>query len=329
MSRVLSIDDIDLAAHALRQGAVMGIPTETVYGLAADISHENAVRRIFTLKNRPENHPLIIHIANMEQLSEYTLNVPPYVKILCQAFWPGPLTVVLQKSQKVGDYVTGGQSTVALRMPAHPIALDLIRRVGGAIAAPSANQFGRVSPTHYKHVLEAFDESIQVLDGGSCSIGIESTIVDATDPKKCVLLRPGMIDKQRIQDVLGRDIEVVADGAKKGMRVSGMLKSHYAPVKPTYLVSQTEELLALKALYDGEIYLLSFTEQWVKMLSLIQSMPKNSTDYAQNIYGALRRAEQSTAQAIVIESPPKTVSWDAIWDRILKASAHWHPANVD
>lgn len=320
MINVFSINELAAVAQALRQGEVIAIPTETVYGLAADISQPQAVQKIFELKNRPVNHPLIIHIADKAQLAQYAINIPSYVERLIDAFWPGPLTFVLEKSNAVSDYVTGGQTTVAIRMPQHTTALSLIRQVGTALAAPSANQFGRISPTHYTHVLDEFNGQVKVLNGGACQVGIESTILDVTQQNKCTLLRLGMIEQVDIEKVLGPDI-CVSTTQKVSKQVSGTLKYHYAPKKPTFLVSHKSLLMQLKEQYRNNLYLLSFSGQWDEQDFLIKKMSQNHIEYAQALYSSLRDADQSTACAIVVEAPERSEKWLGIWDRLSKASA--------
>ncbi|MCS5709137.1 threonylcarbamoyl-AMP synthase [Candidatus Berkiella cookevillensis] len=322
MKLILNPDEIVVAANVLKSGHVIAIPTETVYGLAADITQEQALRQIFALKHRPTEHPLIIHIAKDMNLSDYAVNIPDYVQALTKAFWPGPLTLILEKSNKVSYWVTGGQDTVGIRMPNHPVALALIEQVGAPLAAPSANQFGKVSPTSSQHVLDEFGTSVRVLEGGECMVGIESTILDATEPTQCRILRPGMITIEDIQKVVG-DRVLVTVGSKQSPQVSGSLKYHYEPSKPTYLYENEQELAFLQALYSAELCILAQatnTNESVECLQWIQ-MPTTVEQYAQKLYESLRRADQSSCQAIAIQAPSRAVLWNGIWDRLLKSTA--------
>lgn len=310
---------LDLAVSLLQQGSVLAIPTETVYGLAANIHLDNAVKQIFTLKNRPINHPLIIHISECSQLAEYAVDIPDYVYKLTEKFWPGPLTVVLSKSHRVSDCVTGGQQSVGIRMPAHPLALELIRRVGAPLAAPSANRFGCISPTLAQHVVEGFEGLVPVVDGGACSVGIESTIIDATSPDFCTILRPGMISQEDLQDLIP-NIEVrTPEGAIK--KVSGTLKHHYAPTKPNFFISNAADLDYVANQYKKSVYFLSLSESYAHYGLAGYRMPEDPELYAQKLYEQLLLADNSTSVVIAIESPPCTVMWQGILDRLIKSTA--------
>ncbi|MEP6702839.1 MAG: L-threonylcarbamoyladenylate synthase, partial [Betaproteobacteria bacterium] len=232
-----STDGMALAVSRLRAGELVGFPTETVYGLGADASNARAVVGIFALKKRPANHPVIVHLAPNADLERWARRVPPAARTLIEKFAPGPLTLIVPKSDAVPDVVTGGQKNVGLRFPSHPVAQRLLREFGGGVAAPSANRFGRVSPTTAQHVAEEFgDELPMILDGGPCPIGIESTIVDFTRGA-AVLLRPGAISAQELAEVLGY---APLPGGGKSPRVSGSLPSHYAPVTQSRLVKPFE-----------------------------------------------------------------------------------------
>lgn len=199
--------DPEIAAQKLREGGLVAFPTETVYGLGADAENERAVGRLFAVKGRPTNHPLIVHLASASELPRWAARVPESARRLAETCWPGPLTLLLEKSARVPDATTGGLSTVGLRVPAHPLALELLRRFGGAIAAPSANRFGRVSPTRAEHVLSDLGDDIDaLLDGGECQVGLESTIVDLTRPVP-IVLRPGGVTIERLESLLGVAVE--------------------------------------------------------------------------------------------------------------------------
>ncbi|MGE3319389.1 MAG: L-threonylcarbamoyladenylate synthase [Candidatus Berkiella sp.] len=320
MPNIIQPKNIDSAALLLQAGGVVAIPTETVYGLAADISNEQAVRQIFALKQRPIDHPLIIHICDLNQLEQFAIKIPEYAFLLARSFWPGPLTLVLYKSQLVGDWVTGGQDTVGIRMPNHPLTLSLINRVGSPLAAPSANQFGKISPTHISHVAAEFGERVPVLDGGHCMVGIESTIVDATEEMFCTILRPGMISEQALKAVLGNHIEIKQPN-NKSKQVSGTLKTHYAPQKPTYLFAGREELLGIKSRTAKSVYGLVLTEDCKQLCQQSSLMSTTSEDYAQKLYNALRTADNSDCDIIAIERPPRVQEWQGIMDRLERSSA--------
>ena len=228
-------DDLERAAGLLRAGRLVAFPTETVYGLGADASNPEAVAGIFRAKGRPADHPIIVHLPRAGDLRHWARDVPDAAWRLADMFWPGPLTLVLQRSNCVCDAITGGQETVGLRVPGNKVALELLRAFDGALAAPSANRFGHISPTTAAHVLEAFrgDEVAAVVDGGPCSVGVESTIVDLSGPR-ARLLRHGMIRIEAIEAELGAPLERVAD--QQGPRASGRLQSHYAPGAPVELV---------------------------------------------------------------------------------------------
>lgn len=322
MKLILNPDEIAVAADEIKSGQVIAIPTETVYGLAADISQEKAVKQIFALKQRPTTHPLIIHISQGMKLSDYAVNIPDYVAALTKAFWPGPLTVILAKSKNVSLWVTGGQNTVGIRMPNHPVTLALIEQVGTPLAAPSANQFGKVSPTSSQHVLDEFGTSVKVLEGGECAIGIESTILDATDFTHCRILRPGMITAADIQKVVGDEI-LVKLGSKESPQVSGSLKYHYEPSKPTYLYHNEDELTQLQSLYGSGLCILTQTMHIKDNSEFVQviQMPTTVEQYAKKFYESLRKADRSPCQAIAIQAPQRTMLWNGIWDRLLKSTA--------
>ncbi len=319
MNKIYKSSQIGLVAQLLQSGEVVGIPTETVYGLAADISNKQAVHKIFTLKHRPANHPLIIHIAAINQLEIYARNIPNYAYELAQHFWPGPLTLVLEKSDSVGSWVTGGQSTVGIRMPNHPLVLSLIEAVGNPLAAPSANLFGRISPTSASHVVSEFKGNLSVLDGGPCQVGIESTIIDATHPTTCSILRLGSITPRQIKERL---VEVnVDDSLVVTKRVSGTLKYHYAPSKPCLTFNSRDHLEQIIKFYGNAIDVLAFNDQFnIPGLNVIK-MSSDPSEYAQKLYAQLRVADQSLSKAIAIASPPLTAQWSAVNDRISKATA--------
>ncbi|HET6498146.1 MAG TPA: L-threonylcarbamoyladenylate synthase, partial [Coriobacteriia bacterium] len=234
---------IEHAARIVRAGGVVAFPTETVYGLGADATDETAVARVFALKGRPADHPLIVHLPSAEALDLWARDVPPTAHLLASRFWPGPLTLILKRGPVVSDAVTGGQDTVGLRIPGHPVALALLREFGGGIAAPSANRFGRISPTRASHVIDEFGAEVDyVVDGGPCAVGVESTILDLTSERPRVL-RPGGVTAADIAELIGEAVEAPSTG---GPRTPGRLASHYAPRTPLRL-ARSQDLEALLA----------------------------------------------------------------------------------
>jgi L-threonylcarbamoyladenylate synthase len=316
--------DIDRAADALRQGKLVAFPTETVYGLGADAENVAAVGRIFRVKQRPESHPLIVHLASVEQLPLWAARVPVAARTLAEACWPGPLTLLLEKSDRVPNATTGGLSSVGLRVPAHPVALELLRRFGGGIAAPSANRFGRVSPTRAEHVQQDLGDDIEVLlDGGACDIGVESTILDLTHDVP-ILLRPGGVTVERIESLLGVS---VSRTLPPDARAPGLLASHYAPLARVEIVEgRTLAARASELVERGErvTVLLSSADdraalEVVPGVSLLDLGP-NDDAAAQRLYAALRQADVDTA-SVVLASPPSAQGLgEALADRLTKAA---------
>jgi L-threonylcarbamoyladenylate synthase len=303
------------AVHALKNGEVIGLPTETVYGLAADAMNGEAVKKIFALKGRPADHPLIVHIADASQLSRWATAIPEEAHVLAQHFWPGPLTMILKKQPQVLDVVTGGQTTVGLRCPAHPLALTLLKQFGGGVAAPSANRFGRISPTTAQHVRDEFGDAVPiVLEGGDCEVGIESTIIDLSGlmPR---ILRPGMISQTEIEAVIG----VIGSGASENEnspRAPGTLAAHYAPRTPMQMLSR-EAILLKPAAASTQYLLLGKPIAGLHGLCL----DKHPANYAHHIYAAMRELDQRKAERIVIEQTPQTPDWLAVNDRLQRALA--------
>jgi L-threonylcarbamoyladenylate synthase len=311
---------ISEAVRRLAAGDLVAFPTETVYGLGADAMNPAAVAKIFELKGRPSEHPLIVHVASMSALPQWGLDVPPAAHALADRFWPGPLTLIVKKAARVPGAVTGGQDTVGLRCPSHPIAQALLAefsRVGsGAIAAPSANKFGHVSPTTAEHVRDEFGPELLVLDGGACEVGLESTIVDLSRGR-AVLLRPGAISRDEIASVLGKPLRDRDDHAP---RASGTLAAHYAP--------RTALIVVTSATLDEEVS--NFTNVAVLAMrepprnALVTSWiaaPADPVRYAHDLYANLRRLDASGAKRILVEAPPETAQWEAVNDRLGRAAA--------
>jgi L-threonylcarbamoyladenylate synthase len=293
--------DVDRALAVLRAGGLVAIPTETVYGLAADASQATAVRRIFAAKGRPADHPLIVHIASGNDVGTWAGRVPETAEILIDACWPGPLTVLLPRAATVLDEVTGGRDTVGLRVPAHPLTAELLERFAGGLAAPSANRFGHVSPTTPAHVMADLGAVIDlVLDGGPCPVGVESTIVDCSvDPPQ--ILRPGGIPTEQVLELLGGRV-----GAPSGpSRAAGMLASHYAPRASVLLADDDGTAQALLARHPG---------------SVLIDRSADLVDYARHLYDDLRRADTAGATTVIAVLPPASGLGHAIRDRLNKAS---------
>ncbi|MEO8001203.1 MAG: L-threonylcarbamoyladenylate synthase [Arenimonas sp.] len=304
------------AVQALKHGDVIGMPTETVYGLAADAMNISAVAKIFALKGRPADHPLIVHIADISQLPKWAVAIPEEAYVLAQHFWPGPLTMILRKHAGVPDEVTGGQDTVGLRCPAHPLALVLLQQFDGGVAAPSANRFGRISPTTALHVRDEFGDAVPViLDGGECEVGIESTIIDLSSEQPR-LLRPGMISQDEIEAVIG---PIASNADTESPRVSGSLAAHYAPRTPMQMLTRKELLIeyarvAKQGLYC-EVLCLDDLPDDLKGLSLSNEYHA----YAHGLYAAMRDLDSRNADLLLIEQIPQTSEWLAVNDRLGRA----------
>ncbi len=311
MTRISAV--IREAAAVLKRGGLVAFPTETVYGLGADASNPAAVERIYEVKGRPASHPVIVHIGDAGQLERWAREVPEAARKLAARFWPGPLTLVLKRAPGVGDNLTGGEDTIGLRLPGHPVALELLRQFGGGIAAPSANKFGRISPTTAEHVSDDLGDEVDlILDGGPCEIGIESTIVDLSRDRP-VLLRPGRISTGDIAATLGATPD---PRDRSAPRAPGALESHYAPSKPLRLVAgdqwergawQSCAVLCFSARPVGEK-----SAMWIRA----------STDpqrYARDLYSNLRALDASGCDEILVEEPPASAEWAAVRDRLLRA----------
>lgn len=328
LSKCTAIAMVDAAANLLA-GNLVAFPTETVYGLGADACNANAVARIYSVKGRPADHPLIVHVASMESLGDWADDVPGYAISLARDFWPGPMTLIMKRSELAGDFVTGGQDTVGVRVPDHPVALGLLEafaRAGGrGVAAPSANRFGNVSPTTAQAVADELSEYLadadQILDGGPCEVGVESTIIDCTGDVPRVL-RPGAVTAEMIEESTGLivgDSAVVTGGSvdEEEIRVSGSLDSHYAPVATVVLdraPSPGEGFIARAGVMAGAGV--------VRLAS-----PQNDEDFARILYSALRAADQQGLQTVVVAQPDGDGIAIAIRDR-LKRAAYENPSGT-
>jgi len=307
--------EVRRAAAILKRGGLVGFPTETVYGLGADASSAKAVARLYAAKRRPLDHPVIVHFADAAAAFSWSKDVPPGAKKLAAKFWPGPLTLILKKSAKAGDFVTGGQDTIGIRVPSHPVAQELLRAFGGGIAAPSANRFGQVSPTTAAHVEEDLGPDAElVLDGGPSEVGIESTILDLS-ASEAVLLRPGRICAAELEAVLGTPVLARHSDSP---RHPGGLERHYAPRTPARLVP-THELDREIARLQDKVAVLAFSrpdervDYWLRM-------PHEPQAYAQKLYAALRELDSARCEMILIEAPPEAPAWAGVRDRLVRAT---------
>jgi len=305
----------------LRAGGLVAFPTETVYGLGADAEDVHAVERIFAAKGRPRTHPLIAHIGSADQLDHWAADVPEFARVLAERFWPGPLTLVLRRNSRVPLAVTGGLETVALRVPDHPLALALLSAFAGAVAAPSANRFGSVSPTTADHVREGLGPAVDfVLDGGPCAVGVESTIVDVTSGHPAIL-RPGGVSREALEAVLGHSVPMRSSGA---IRVPGQHSSHYAPRAKVLLVESNEvvsEALRLQAAGHRVGALVPHGFEYAPGDShVVISVPESMVAYAQKIYTFLLEFDRQGCEVIVASLPAQDGLGLAIADRLRRAA---------
>jgi len=309
------LPSIKEAAAVLRRGGLVAFPTETVYGLGADASNPAALARLYAVKGRPLHHPVIVHLGEAAQLARWAREIPRHAETLAERFWPGPLTLVLRRAKGVSDELTGGQDTIGLRVPGHAVALELLREFGGGIAAPSANRFGRISPTTTEHVRRDLGSDVDViLDGGACEIGIESTIVDVSRGRP-VLLRPGRISEDDIARALGAG-PAPRDAAAP--RAPGALDSHYAPRHPLRLVSRDWDA-RVRGDSSGR-GVMSFRARPAEDASMIWiEASSDARNYAHDLYANLRALDESGCREIVVEEPPATGEWAAIRDRLMRA----------
>lgn len=323
MTRAADIAD---AVQVLRSGGVVAFPTETVYGLGADALNPVAVKRIFTIKGRPAEHPLIVHLAAAEQMTHWAGDIPQDAYTLARRFWPGPLTLILKRAPQVPDVVTGGQDTIGLRVPGHPLALELLQAFGGGLAAPSANRFGRVSPTTAAHVRAELGDAVdRILDGGPCRVGLESTIVSLVGARP-VILRPGAVSRSVLAQALGKDIEAGA-APDASLRAPGMLEAHYAPSTPLQMVP-THGLAetARRCVADGQrVGILSIeTDADLPPCSGTEvqrfALPRNAEVYGQRLYAVLREADAAGLHRLLVEQVPEGEAWLAVRDRLSRAA---------
>jgi L-threonylcarbamoyladenylate synthase len=309
--------DIAHAASVLRAGGIVAFPTETVYGLGADASNDAAVARVYAVKGRPRAHPLIVHLAPEAQLDDWAVEIPDVARRLT-ALWPGPLTVILKKSERVASAATGGSPTVGLRVPAHPMAQALLRAFGGGIAAPSANRFGAVSPTTADHVAADLGDDVDyILDGGPCEVGVESTIVDLSRGR-AVLLRPGGAPREAIETITGP--LAVAD--RDAPAAPGTLESHYAPRARVVAVT-LQDVPGIVAAASGKIAVLapaSAFAAWPALPAIAHALPDDVEGMARDLYAALRDLDAAGVDLIVAALPPEAGLGEAVADRLRRAA---------
>ena len=327
---------IDAAAQQLAAGQLVGVPTETVYGLAADAGNASAVRRIFEAKGRPSDHPLIVHIAPPASadaaswraaVAPFARDLPDFASALMRAFWPGPLTLILPRQPEVAALAAGGQDTLALRCPSHPVAQSLLRaaqaRGVAGVAAPSANRFGRVSPTTAAHVAEEFaaldDEVLLILDGGACPVGIESTLIDCSRGTP-VLLRPGSITAAQIEAACRL---AVRERDAAAPRASGTLASHYAPRATVRLMPALQLQAALDLLGADAKNMAVYARHAVRTARAVSQrrMPDDAQQAAQELFAVLRELDATGVRLIWVETPPDGLAWDGVRDRLQRAAA--------
>ena len=341
----LNSASITQAADVIAAGGLVGLPTETVYGLAADAANEAAVTKIFTAKGRPSEHPLIVHVADAESASRFASDIPEFAQKLMNAFWPGPLTLILPRRSEVAAAAAGGQNSVGLRCPSHPVALALLKACAErgihGLAAPSANQFGRVSPTTAQHVQGEFENSefkdLLILNGGACNVGIESTIVDCSRGVP-VLLRPGVLTATQIEyacrqnllsnkELLGQviyDPEADLIPLNDAPRASGMLASHYAPKAKLRLMDAKALQTALDILGTDAKNIAVYSRQQMRSAStniMFRRMPEDAGLAAQQLFATLRELDQPDIKLIWVETPPEDALWDGVRDRVTRAAA--------
>ena len=320
----LDASAIDAAAVALADGALVAFATETVYGLGADADDAAAVAKVYALKGRPAGHPLIVHVADREGIAPFAANLPLVGERLVEAFWPGPLTIVVERRAEVAAAAAGGLPTLGLRCPAHPVAHALLKAAAGrgvaGIAAPSANRFGRISPTTAAHVVEAFGDDLLVLDGGACRVGIESTIVDCTRGR-AVLLRPGTLTREQIEAAAGQALQA-ADAMSPA--APGTLAAHYAPRAKLRLMPTQMLQTALGVLGSDPLQLAVYSRSVPSGVAtgvVHRRMPARPEQAAHELFSVLRELDRTGVHLIWVEEPPPDPAWEGVRDRLRRAAA--------
>ncbi|MBI2769335.1 MAG: threonylcarbamoyl-AMP synthase [Burkholderiales bacterium] len=317
------------AAQVLAAGGLVGFPTETVYGLGADAASDAAVAGIFAAKGRPADHPLIVHVADIGGVDHFAVDVPVFAQKLMQAFWPGPLTVILPRRPGVAGGAAGGQDSIGLRCPAHPVAHALLAACAAAsppvhgLAGPSANKFGRVSPTTAAHVQAEFGDALLVLDGGPCRVGIESTIIDCTRGAP-VLLRPGMLSRAQVEAACGQPVRGAGEAGGDAPRASGTLESHYAPNARVRMMDARALQTALDLLGHEAAHIAIYSRAILQTRSarvLRRRMPDDAAEAARQLFAVLREFDAQGVRLIWVETPPGEPEWEGVRDRLQRASA--------
>ncbi|RYX82966.1 threonylcarbamoyl-AMP synthase [bacterium] len=318
-------DNIALAASRLQNGELVAFPTETVYGFGANALDSQAVEQIYITKGRPSYNPLIVHVASLEEARKLASRWPENAQKLAETFWPGPLTLVVPKAPEIPGIISAGLETVALRVPAHPVALELLRATGLPLAAPSANKSGEVSPSRAQHVTQSLGEDIWVLDGGSCEVGIESTVVDVSGNDVAVL-RPGTLSRRQIEKVVGPLVEAndspEAEGAPR--RSPGTLEKHYAPRARVHLYSTIiDAAFHAPLLASGQKIGVLPSEPTTlgrQFDTIERVMPSDPATYARELYGALRDLDEAGVALILVEDVPGHSAWEGVRDRLKRAA---------
>jgi L-threonylcarbamoyladenylate synthase len=319
-----STEAIARAAQELAAGELVGFPTETVYGLGARADDDAAVAKIFAAKGRPADHPLIVHVADVAGARAFASDWPPQAQRLAEAFWPGPLTVIVPRRPEMAPAAAGGQASIGLRCPAHPVARALLAQCAAlgvaGLAAPSANRFGRISPTRAEHVHEEFGDALTILDGGDCEMGIESAIVDCTRGKPA-LLRPGVLARERIEEALGTALRAPDAGAP---RASGTLEAHYAPraklrLMDARMLRTAVEILPKSTVNPVAVYFRTISPP--RGVRAVRAMPDNPQAAAHALFADLRELDATGASLIWVETPPDAPAWEGVRDRLQRAAA--------
>lgn len=310
--------DIARAVETLKAGKLVAFPTETVYGLGADATNDAAVAKIFAAKGRPADHPLIVHIATADELAQWARDIPETAWALASQFWPGPLTLILKRARGVAVAASGGLETIGLRVPGHPVAQALLSAFGGGIAAPSANQFGRISPTCVEHVLSELEGRIEaVIDGGPCTVGLESTILDLSSSLPRIL-RPGAVTLPMLETIMGKLGETPVTETPK---VPGSLEAHYAPATPLRLIKpQVLDAEAARFATAGTVVVLARHAPLSNVSCRWMHLPTEAAAYGHDLYARLREADALGCACILIESPPDGAEWMAVNDRLQRAA---------
>jgi L-threonylcarbamoyladenylate synthase len=324
---IMTEQSVAEGARLIAAGELLAFPTETVYGLGADASSDSAVAKIFAAKGRPADHPLIVHVSDAKAALHFAAEIPDFAQRLIDAFWPGPLTIIVPRKFSVAAASAGGQDSIGLRCPAHPIARELLTECAKlgihGISAPSANKFGKVSPTTAAHVKAEFGDAVPVLDGGACDIGIESTIIDCTRGAPA-LLRPGVLTRAQLETAMGQALSDQTQVLPQAPKASGTLESHYAPTAPLRLMDAKALQTALDLLGPEGKNIAIYARSPLKAKSdqiIIRRMPADALATAQQLFAVLREFDAQLVKLIWVEAVPPDVAWDGVRDRLQRAAA--------